>query len=157
MPAATDAKTISLGMLNSSKRLFTKDLEAFPEDAFTRSFGPSCRTVADLVFEVNMVNDHIRLTITGQPLFDWPDGWIKAPADFNTKEKIVGAYTESMTKFIEAIEGFSEDEMLVPISNEGKETNRYERCRFVCVHNWYHSGQFNFMQTLLGDGEMHWG
>ncbi|HEV2474155.1 MAG TPA: hypothetical protein VGS41_15870, partial [Chthonomonadales bacterium] len=68
MAAATDPKNIALGMLRSSYRLFSKDLEVLPESAFTQSFGSACRTVADLVYEVNMVNDHVGLTIRGEEL-----------------------------------------------------------------------------------------
>jgi hypothetical protein len=35
-------------------------------------------------------------------------------------------------------------------------STRYARCQFMALHLWYHSGQLNFMQTLLGDAERHW-
>lgn len=40
---------------------------------------------------------------------------------------------------------------------EHGETDRSERCRFIALHVWYHSGQLNFIQTLLGDDDWHWG
>jgi hypothetical protein len=157
MPVVTDSKTIAVNMLKSSYRLFSKDLECLPEEAFSRSFGPVCRTVADLVYEVNMVNDHIGLTIRGEELFTWPDGWIKAPIDFQSKETVIAAFTQSMDRFIATAEGFSEEDMHSVIQDEdGTETNRFERCRFVALHNWYHSGQLNFIQTLIGDDAFHW-
>jgi hypothetical protein len=156
MPATTDAKTIAIGMLKSSYRLLSKDLEALPDDAYCQSFGPKCRTVADLIYELNTVNEHIRLTIAGAELFAFPDGWITAPADFNTKEKVIVGFNEAFGKFIATAEGFTEEEMLAPFMDEGSETNRFERCRFVAVHNWYHSGQLNFIQTLRGDDVFHW-
>jgi hypothetical protein len=157
MPATKDAKTISVGMLKSSYYLLSKDLEALPEEAFSQSFGPACRTVADLIYEVNMVNDHVGLTIREEELFAWPEGWITAPPDFQTKEAVTAAFKQSMEKFIETAEGFSEEHLLAPYQDEdGKETNRFERCRFVALHNWYHSGQLNFIQTLRGDAAFHW-
>ena len=156
MPATTDAKTIAVNMLKGSYHLLSKDLEALPEEAFTQSFGPACRTVADLIYEVNMVNDHVGLTIRGEELFAWPEGWIHAPADFQTKEVVTAAFKLSMERFIATAEGFSEEELLAPYQEDGEETNRYERCRFVALHNWYHSGQLNFIQTLRGDSAFHW-
>lgn len=157
MAIVTDTKTIAINMLKGSYTLLSKDLEALPEEAFCQSFGPACRTVADLIYEVNMVNDHVGLTIRGEELFPWPDGWIKAPAEFASKETVISTFKKSMDKFIATIEGFSEDEMVAPIqTGDGEETNRFERCRFVALHNWYHSGQLNFIQTLRGDAVFHW-
>lgn len=31
-----------------------------------------------------------------------------------------------------------------------------KQVRFMAVPLWYHSGQLNFIQTLLGDDEWHW-
>ena len=156
MTATVNTQEIAVKMLQGSYYLLSKDLEHLPDTAFTQSFGPACRTVADLVYELNLVNDHVGLTIRGEELFDWPDGWIKAPADFSAKETVTAAFKRSMDRFIATTEGFTEEQMLEPILSDGKETNRFERCRFVALHNWYHSGQLNFIQTLLGDAEMHW-
>ncbi len=156
MAEVTDAKAIAVSMLKSSYYLLSKDLEALPEEAFNQSFGEKCRTVADLICEVNMVNDHVGLTIRGEELFSWPDGWIKAPGDFRLKDAVISAFKQSMERFIATAERYTEEEILAPLEVEGKITNRYERCRFVALHNWYHSGQLNFIQTLRGDDTMHW-
>ena len=152
----SDVKTIAFNMVKGSFHLLSKDLENLPDEAYSQSFGPACRTVADLIYEVNMVNDHVGLTIRGEELFDWPEGWIKAPADFQSKDAVIAGFKSSSEKFLATIEGFSEADMLTPLLSDGKETNRFERCRFVALHNWYHSGQLNFIQTLLGDGAFHW-
>lgn len=157
MAVTKDAKTIAIDMLKGSYHLLSHDLESLPADAFCQSFGPACRTAADIIYELNMVNDHVGLTIRGEERFDWPDGWIKAPSDFRTKEAVIDGFKRSFDRFLVTIDGFSEEEMLAPIDDgDGNETNRYERCRFVALHNWYHSGQLNFIQTLLGDDKMHW-
>lgn len=134
-----------------------KDLQALPEDAFSKSFGPATRTVADIVYEVNLVNDHVGMVIRGEEPFDWPEEeWIKAPPDFKTKAQVIDAFEKSSQKIIATAEGFSHEQLEKPFETEGKETTRYERCRFMTVHLWYHSGQLNFIQTLLGDDAGHW-
>jgi hypothetical protein len=152
-----DTKTISLGSLKWACNVFLKDLQALPEDAFCKSFGPKARTVADIVYEVNLVNDHIGMVIRGEEPFVWPEGgWIKAPEGFDTKEIVVGAYEKSSEKILATIEGFSSEDLEAPIQIESGESNRFERCRFMCLHLWYHSGQLNFIQTMLGDEVWHW-
>ncbi len=54
------------------------------------------------------------------------------------------------------VEGMSSEELNATILTEEGETTRFERCRFMTLHVWYHSGQLNFIQTLLGDDAWHW-
>ncbi len=136
--------------------MLLKDLEALPEEAFDKSFGPKTRTVADVVFEVNLVNDHIGLTLRGEPLFDWPDGWITAPEDARTKEVVIESFKTSMDKIVATIDAMSEVDLERKITTEHGETNVFERCRFMASHIWYHSGQLNYIQTMLGDDGWHW-
>lgn len=152
-----DSKKIALNSLKSAFRVFLKDLEALPEDAYLNHFGGSARTIADIVYEVNLVNDHIGMVIRGEEPFQWPDnGWIKAPEGFDNKATVKQAFEESSNKMIATIEGFTRDEMEEPIQTEDGETNRFERCRFMALHVWYHAGQLNYVQTLLGDEVWHW-
>jgi len=152
-----DAKAIGTNSLKGACRVFLQDLNAIPAEAFAKSFGPSCRTIADIVYEVNLVNDHIGMVIRGEEPFEWPEGgWITAPEDFSSKETVVAAFEASSNKIMETVEGFTPEQFEEPIMNDGKETNRFERCRFMALHLWYHSGQLNFIQTLLGDTEWHW-
>jgi len=152
-----ESKTIALNGLKGAFKIFRQDLEALPEEAICQSFGPKVRTVADLVYEVNLVNDHVGLTIRGEDLFDWPEGWIKAPESLNSKEAVLEAFKASSEKIIATVENFSEAQMEETISDgEGGTTNRFERCRFMTLHVWYHSGQLNFIQTLIGDDAWHW-
>lgn len=144
-------------MVKSAFKIVRDDLEALPADAFDKKFGEKTRTVADIVYEINLVNDHIGLTIRNEELFPWPEGgWITAPEDFRAKETVVAAFSQSSERFIQTVEGFSEEQFLEPIMSDDRETNRFERCRFVAVHLWYHCGQLNFIQTILGDDEWHW-
>jgi len=153
---AKELKQISLNSLGWGLKTFRQDLDALPPEAFEKKFGGKARTVADYVYEVNLVNDHIRLTITNQDLFPFSEGWLYAPEGQRSKEEVIGAFDQSSEKFVEAINGFTEDQMLEPIKSDDEETTRAERCRFVCWHLAYHSGQINYVQTLLGDDGWHW-
>ena len=144
--------------LKNACGLFLKDLQALPEDAFDKSFGPKVRTVADIVYETNLVNDHAGLTIRGEEPFKWPvEQWIKAPAGFSGKETVVQAFKESSERIVATAESYTDEGLQETIDDrEGGTTNRAERCRFMTLHLWYHLGQLNFIQTLLGDDVWHW-
>ena len=142
--------------LQSALGTLRKDLVALPEDAVSKTFGGSSRSAADMVHEINLVNEHVTKTILGQPLFDWPEGWIKAPAELASKDALLSAFDKASAFVLESLENLAEEDLAKAVTTERGETNGYERVRFMTVHVWYHSGQVNYIQTLLGDDAWHW-
>ena len=155
--AAMEIKPIVLKSVNRAFDVFQRDMEAIPADAFNRSLGGKARTVADIAYEVMLVNEDACANMRGEPGSEWDEGWLKAPADFQSKEIVTAAFAEASAKVIAQIESYSEDELQSRVTCEWGETDRFERCRFIALHTWYHGGQLNFIQTLLGDDEWHWG
>lgn len=151
-----DTRTITIRSLNGICRNLVSDLELLPEDAFTKSFGPKSRTVADFVHEVNLVNDHVGLTLRKEALFPWPEGWVTAPANMQTKQAVIDACKVSCDKILATAEGMTSQEMETTIQTEDGETTPFERFRFITLHMWYHAGQINFIQGMLGDDVFHW-
>lgn len=137
--------------------IFFQDLEALPADAFTKRFGPVTRTVADIVYEVNLVNDRAATEMREEEPTPWPEGeWITAPDTLNSKEAVIAAFETSRQKCLETAGSYSAEQLDESITTGDGVTNRAERCRFMTLHLWYHSGQLNFIQTLLGDTGWHW-
>lgn len=152
-----EALNPALKSLKNVSELFLKDLSALPEEAFAKSFGSKVRTVADIVYEVNLVNDHMGMEVRGETAFPWPHGgWIKAPEGFSTKVTVIAAFEASSKKIVATFEGFSNEEMEATILTEEGKATRIEQCRFATLHLWYHLGQLNYVQTLLGDDAWHW-
>jgi uncharacterized damage-inducible protein DinB len=144
--------------LASACEIFLKDLEALPDEAFAKKFGDKVRTVADIVYEVNLVNDHIGMVLRGEEPFEWPEGgWITAPTDFKSKDAVITAFSESSQRIVETANGLSETDLESTVETERGPRSKAERCRFITLHLWYHLGQLNFIQTLLGDDAWHWG
>ncbi len=151
-----DIQKSAVDTLKGAFSILLQDLEALPDDSFDKSFGPATRTIADIVYEVNLVNDHVGMVIRGEEPFAWPDGWIHAPEDFRTKEAVITGFKRSSEKTVATAESFSVDQLEETIQTEQGPTTRYKRCQFMALHVWYHSGQLNFIQTLLGDDGWHW-
>jgi hypothetical protein len=136
--------------------IFEQDLDALPEEAFDHSFGGKSRKVCDITHEVVIVNDKICQLLRGETVDSWPESWITAPEGLRTKAETMGAFREGRDRVLATIDGLTEDQMLEPMPSERGETNRFKRCQFMSLHVWYHSGQLNFMQTLMGDDGWHW-
>ncbi len=153
---AIDLAEAAVKDLKGSFRMLLLDLENLPEAAFDQKFGGKTRTVADIVHEVNLVNDHVGLTIRGEELFDWPEGWITAPEGQKSKEGVITAFKTSSDRIMEMVQGFAPVDMARKVTTDRGETTVMERCRFMALHAWYHSGQLNFIQTLNGDDGWYW-
>lgn len=151
-----DLKRIATRGLENAGQLILQDLQALPEEAFDLNFGGATRTIPDIIYEINLTNEHVGMVIRGEEPFDWPDGWVKAPDDFRGKDLIIKAFETSIAKTVATAEGFTTQEIEEPIELEGKQTTRFQRCQFMTLHMWYHSGQLNFIQTMLGDDGWHW-
>lgn len=135
---------------------FLQDLQALPEDAFAKSFGPKTRTVADIVYEVCLINDQLWKAIRGEGKPEWPDGWVYAPEGFRTKEVVVSGFEASSNRIIETVAAMDDAAMDAPVETDSGPTTTADRCRFMTLHVWYHSGQLNYIQTLIGDDAWHW-
>ena len=151
-----DTKTIVVKGLTSAFRLMRIDLHALPEDVFDKCLGGKARTVADLVYEVNILNDHVGMVVRGEKPFDWPDGWVRAPENLRSKEAVIADFERMAKSALDTAESFTSEQLEEPFQTEDGETTRFERFRFMTLHTWYHSGQLNFIQTLLGDDDFHW-
>jgi hypothetical protein len=152
-----DTKESVLESLRGAFKIFLADLEALPEDVYNRSLGGKARTVADIVYEVNLVNDSIRLTMQGKTPPDWPEGgWVTAPEDARTKDVAIQSFKASSDQIIAMIEPMSLEDLEQTTQTEEGEKSRLDGCRFMTLHVYYHSGQLNFIQTLLGDDGWHW-
>ena len=147
-----DTKRLAVDGLKSACRTMRQDLDALPEEAFDRKFGPKTRTVADLVYETTLVNDHVGMVMREEEPFDWPEGgWITAPEALRSKAEVIAAFAHSAELICRTAESFAPEAFVSPLVTDEGETTRFERCRFMTLHLWYHSGQFNYIQTLLGD------
>jgi hypothetical protein len=97
------------------------------------------------------------MVIRGEEPFPWPDvRWIKAPEGFDSKEVVVNAFRTSSGKIIETIKAFSDADLEGIVETEWGPQSRFDRCRFMTLHIWYHGGQVNYIQTMLGDDAWHW-
>lgn len=151
-----DAKTVATAGLDRACSIFLQDLRALPEEGFCKKFGEKTRTVADIVYEVNMVNDHAGMVMRGETPFPWPEGWITAPSDFCQKEQIIAAFEESSQRVRETVASFTSEQLEAPMTTPEGESTAFASARFLTIHLWYHSGQINFIQTMLGDTKWNW-
>ncbi len=154
---SADVKQHIRKRLESSSHLYAKDLEAIPEDQLLNSIGGVARTAVDFTYEVAFVNRRMAARIAGQALPDHNhDGWMKAPAEFSSKEACIAEFRGSVEALFQAWDGLAEDALEAPIATPNGETTALNMASLAATHMSYHDAQLNFIQSFHGDDSMHW-
>jgi hypothetical protein len=151
-----NTKDKTLGSVTRVFRFFQQDIENLPEEVFVKSLGGKARTVADIAYEVRLTNERLCRDLLRQPSTDTPSGWAVAPEELYTKKATRRSFQASAEAVVQILEGMSVEEIEEVVPGVLGEASRADHCRSMTVHLFYHSGQLNFIQTLLGDSDIHW-
>ncbi|MBB6049717.1 DinB family protein [Armatimonas rosea] len=151
-----NTKDKTLGSVTRVFRFFQQDIENLPEEVFVKSLGGKARTAADIAYEVRLTNERLCRDLLRQPSTDTPSGWAVAPEELHSKEATRRSFQASAEAVVQILEGMSVEEIEEIVPGVLGEASRADHCRSMIVHLFYHSGQLNFIQTLLGDSEIHW-
>ena len=136
---------------------YVKDLEALPEETLANSQGGSARTAFDFTHEVAFVNRRIAMRLRGETPPDVADeGWIKAPAEFQTKAAAIEDLRSSMDEVLAAWDALPAEDMMKPIRLKTRQGSALEFAYMCAHHTGYHDAQLNYLQSLQGDMEVHW-
>jgi hypothetical protein len=136
---------------------YESDLKALSEEARSQSPGGVARSPYDFTYEVAVVFDRMAKRIKGLPV-DPPSGdWMKAPAEFTNLENAVSHLHNSGTAFAELLDSLADDEFDREIAMGANPWTLFDIASMSVFHVNYHDGQLCYLQSILGDGEMHWG
>lgn len=145
------------GQIQEAGELYVKDLEALSAEQLASSPGGVARSPYDFTFEVAELNVKLAARIAGAAPSAPGSGWIYAPEEFKVKEKAVSALASSCDALVKALTSVDEAVMHDPIpTSRGGQTTRAELAALAATHMMYHCGQLNYVQTLNGDGTLHW-
>jgi hypothetical protein len=81
---------------------------------------------------------------------------VRVPEEYTGKEQLLEMLNASLDRMAEGIAAASDEQLAEPSGPEEGAWPRSEFCRLAGVHLWYHSGQINYIQTMLGDDQWHW-
>jgi len=152
-----DLKASMAESLERVLRLYIKDLEAIDDVRLRQSLGGTARKPIDFTYEVALVNRRIAARMRGEDPgpFD-ADGWITAPDEFTGKAEAIAELSASGQEVLDAWNALGEDGLSQEIVTPGGSSNPFKMMMMAVTHTNYHDAQLNYVQSLLGDDEMHW-
>lgn len=155
---ATRIKAHFTEQISGARDRYLQDLEALDESVLRSSPGGTARTPYDFTYEVAYVNRRAAARMRGEDPGPFSsDGWMRAPEECQSKARIVQDLTESANEVLAAWEALPDTELDRKISVPNGETSPFDLASLCAMHMNYHDAQLNYLQSLMGDDEMHWG
>jgi hypothetical protein len=141
-----------------AQRLLTNDLKAISADQVNACPGGCARTALNIVAECAAVNGMAATVLSGaeykRPSPEEREAHLNS---FDTVDKVIAYLDQETERLLAAIEATDADTFSDEMSPFGRPMNRFGVASLPSWHMMYHDGQLNYIQSLHGDGEMHWG
>ena len=145
--------------MESAAKNYLGDLEAMSEAQILESAGGTARSAVDFTFETAIINKRIAARLNGvePPAMPEGEGWTVAPEELRSKSAIAEYMKSACDELIAVAKTKSEEDgaQLMPLFGGEKPT--FYAVNFAAMHTMYHCAQLNFIQSLAGDMEVHWG
>lgn len=153
-----DARTYLSGWLRGLTSMTTADINAIPDDKWTATHGGCTRAANELVADAVSLIIWSTEALKGNVIQTTEADFMKQLAkEFSNKTVCVAKFAEATDAFCAAIAEASDEALNTPIMAPwGMEAPLYMLAQIAVSHVWYHDGQLNYIQCLLGDDKVHW-
>ncbi len=158
--AKLDPKTALTTQIVQAKTFLTKDLKAIPADKQGITFDGCSRSALSIVSECGgncAIIIRILQGASGHEMSREEMGALMHPFEIETEENVLAYLEEHTGALLRLIEESDEDTLgdLCPEFPWGSLT-RFDVAMVPAGHMMYHDGQLNYIQTLIGDNDVHW-
>ncbi|MBX3119550.1 MAG: hypothetical protein KF784_10830 [Fimbriimonadaceae bacterium] len=153
-----DPKTHLAGWTRQLTGMYANDLKAIDEANYANCPGGCARTVQDVTAEVIGFNYMIAAMLKGEsPSMPSEEERAAFTAKFATTEACIGGIKDSGEALASALESASDETLASDATAPwGDKMPLYSLANIAANHILYHDGQLNYIQSLHGDGKMHW-
>jgi hypothetical protein len=156
--SALDIKAHLRDTTQRAHRLLTNDLKAIAADQVNACPGGCARPALNIVAECAAINGVIATILAGEEYQrPTPEEREKFLASFDTVEKALAFLDQETQRLLAAFENLDESTLNDSMQQLGRPMTRMMIAELPGWHMMYHDGQLNYIQTLHGDSEMHWG
>lgn len=150
-------KQLVAQQIQASLDHYLHDLESMDESLLRSSPGGTARSPYDFTYEVIYVNNRAHSRLIGvDPGPFHSEGWMRAPEEYQSKGVLIAQLRESAEKVLAAWNALPLSDLDKVIQLASGETSMIEVANLCASHMNYHDAQLNYLQTLMGDDELHW-
>lgn len=152
-----DARAGLTNWLGALTGMYSADIRAIPDDKWNATFGgctrPASALTADAVSMLIWTTEAMKGNIMG----DYAESMDALHKEMEDKEVALAKFVSCIADFNATLTAAS-DEMLNSVVTPPWQlpTPMIMMCHIAVSHVWYHDGQLNYIQCLLGDDKVHW-
>jgi hypothetical protein len=153
-----DARAYLLQWLQGLVGMYSADVNAIPEEKWTVGFGGCTRPGNELTADTIALLAWSTQAIKGEtPSGDYQEAMTQLKQKCGTREGAVAELKSASEEFASALGSASEETLSKTIQTPwGMESPVFSIAQVAVSHIWYHDGQLNYIQCLLGDDKVHW-
>lgn len=153
-----DAKGYLTGWLNALVDMTSKDIRAFSAEKWTETFGGCTRPASALMADTISLLYWTTEALKGNVISDsGPETMDSVMAQCSTPQATIELLKKSADEFNAALMNASDDKLNSMVMPPWQmEAPLYMLANIAVSHVWYHDGQLNYIQCLLGDDKVHW-
>ncbi|HRK20693.1 MAG TPA: hypothetical protein PLX06_02735 [Fimbriimonadaceae bacterium] len=153
-----DARAYLSGWLNGLQGMYSADIRAIPDDKWDATFGGCTRSACEVTADAISLLDWTTKALQGNPPADYGPGNMDAmKAQCATKDAATAKLASSIADFNAALNAASDDTLNAVVTPPWQmDAPMFMLCQIAVSHIWYHDGQLNYIQCLLGDEKVHW-
>jgi hypothetical protein len=152
-----DARGALVGWVQGLTGMYVSDIRAIPEDKWTATFGgctrPANEITADALGLIMFCTDSMK----GNTPAGYMEQMQQLATEMSTKDAAIAKFQEVCGEFATTLEAATDETLNREIMPPWQmPTKLYSLAQMAASHIWYHDGQLNYIQCLLGDDKVHW-
>lgn len=151
-----DARGYLIGWANALTNMYSADIKAIPDDKWNATFGGCTRSACEVTADALSLLVWTTATLKGATA-DHGGAMEALKGTCGTKEAAVSNVENLVAEFCAALGSASDDLLNSNVTPPWQmETPVFMLAEIAVSHLWYHDGQLNYIQSLLGDEKVHW-
>jgi len=153
-----DARAYLKGFLGAMVDMTSKDIRAIPDDKWHATYGGCTKSACDAAVDsIGTLAWTAKALAGNAEAVGESDLAARLRADCSTKEGAIAKLQASGNAFMAALSDASDESLNAIVTAPwGVDMPLFAIAQIAASHVWYHDGQLNYIQMLLGDENIHW-
>lgn len=152
-----DARGYLGGWLHALVDMYTKDVNALPEDKWSATHGGCTRSAQSVTADTIALLRWTTSALQGNVIDYGMEYMDQVAAEIPTRADATAKLSEAAQAFTGALKNASDEDLNKMVTPPWQmDAPLYMLAQIAVSHVWYHDGQLNYIQCLLGDEKVHW-
>lgn len=152
-----DARGYLIGWLKGLTGMYSADINAIPDDKWTATHGGCTRPANEVTADAVSLLIWCTEALKGNVLSGDESTMKQLASEMSTKAVATAKLAEAADAFCAALAQASDETLNTTVTPPWQmPAPLYMIAQIAVSHVWYHDGQLNYIQCLLGDDKIHW-